>query len=275
MGGWREEKDTLPRPKKQPAVEALWGSWGVAVSASGPGWRSVQGLAWLARVGASSGQTWAVAMGWRPATMRSHAVRLQRAGLIRRAPRVQGTGGGLLYATPAGVLAAGVGAVPLRKAATLVSGPHHEACAQVAAYLSTQGREMLGPREVLRDERWVAEVQWREHGELRRRRHRADLAVVLEGERWMAIEVELTAKSPARLRSILEMYRAWLTEGRVDSVLYIAGTERERTQLRREAPGCGLVLGPRFGVQLIDQLNADLTATQAELVASSRERESP
>ena len=228
------------------------------MTASGPGWRSLEGLGWLSRVGASSGQTWGLAMGWRPATVRSHAARLLRAGLIRRAPRVQGRGGGLLYATAPGVLAVGVAAAPLRRAPTLVSGPHHEACAQVAAYLALRDREMLGPRELLLEEDWVGEVEWREHGELRRRGHRPDFIVTTRQERRMAIEVELTAKSPARLRAILGLYRGWLFEGRIDSLLYLAGTDREQRQLHREAGACSLELSARFGVQLLEQLTARL-----------------
>jgi hypothetical protein len=156
-----------------------------------------------------------------------------------------------------------VAAAPLRRAPTLVSGPHHEACAQVAAYLLRQDQEMLGPRELLLEERWVEEVQWREHGELRRRGHRPDFIVTTRQERRMAIEVELTAKSPARLRAILGLYRGWLFEGRIDSLLYLAGTDRERRQVHREAEACGLELGERFGVQLLEQVIGRLTDASA------------
>jgi hypothetical protein len=67
---------------------------------------------------------------------------------------VQGEGGALLFATPLGVQAAGADALPLRRPPSAVSWPHHEACAQMAAYLTVRGREMLAPRELLLDDPW-------------------------------------------------------------------------------------------------------------------------
>lgn len=83
--------------------------------AVGPGRRSVEGLAWLARVGASPAETWATAMCWASSTTASHAQRLERTGLLGRSPRHKGQGGALLHATPLGVQFAGVEAAPLRR----------------------------------------------------------------------------------------------------------------------------------------------------------------
>src|ERR1700733_4801392 len=140
--------------------------------AIGPGRRSVEGLAWLARVGPSSAETWATAMQWASSTTASHAQRLERAGMLGRVPRHKGQGGALLYATSLGVQFAGVEALPLRRPPRPVNWPHLEACAQMAAYLTQRGREMLAPRELLLDERWVGELEWTERGESRGRRHR-------------------------------------------------------------------------------------------------------
>jgi hypothetical protein len=170
----------------------------------------MQGLAWLARVGPASGQVWSLAMGWQPATMRSHSIRLRRAGLLGQVARLHGQGGPLFYATSLGVQRSGVQAVALRKAPSPAWLTHHEACAQTAAYLTRRGREMIAPRELLLDERWVGDLEWREHGELRRRRHRPDLIATVAEGRVLAIEVELTSKSPARLEAVLGMYGAWL-----------------------------------------------------------------
>ena len=156
----------------------------------GPGWRSIEGLAWLARVGVAPVEPWRAAMGWAVFTAMSHARRLERAGLIARAARVRGDGGALLYATVHGVDVArarrGVRALALSKAPAAVSWPHHEACADMAAYLTVRQRAMLAPRELLVDERWVGELEWREHDETRRRGHRPDFVATAASANTMA-----------------------------------------------------------------------------------------
>jgi hypothetical protein len=224
------------------------------VRAVGPGPRSVEGLAWLARVGPASGLVWSAAMGWAPATGRSHSIRLRQAGLLEHAARLPVQRGPLLYATALGVQCSGVVAVALRKPPSTVSLEHHDACALTAAYLTQRGRKMRAPRELLCDERWVGELGWREHGELRRRHHRPDLIATVDEGRVLAIEVELSSKSPARLRSILTLYGAWLAEGRIDSLLYLVAGERQRRHLARCAQQTGLQAGPRFGVQPLSEI---------------------
>ena len=218
----------------------------------GPGWRSIEGLAWLARVGVAPLEPWRVAMGWATFTAMSHARRLERAGLVARAARVRGDGGALLYATTHGVEVArarrGVRALALSKPPAAVSWPHHEACADMAAYLAVRQRTMLAPRELLVDERWVGQLEWSEHGETRRRGHRPDFVATAANGDTMAIEVELTAKSRPRLRSVLGMYVGWLGAGRVDAVLYVVDGERERRLVEREAREAGLESGEKFGV---------------------------
>ena len=235
--------------------------------ASGPGWRSMQGLAWLARVGASPADTWAAAMNWGPSTLRSHTLRLERDGLLARMARAQGQGGPLLYATALGVQAAGVDAGGYRKPPAPVSFGHLVACAEMAAYLTQRGREMIAPRELMVDSRWVGQLEWTEHGETRRRGHRPDFVATVAGGRSLAIEVELTAKSPDRLRSVLALYVEWLESERVDSVLYVVGGDRERRQLVREAPNLGLEPGRRFGVQLLSEVRARLSNARENLAA--------
>jgi hypothetical protein len=201
-----------------------------------------------------------MAMRWASSTTASHAQRLERTGLLGRSPRHKGQGGALLHATPLGVQFAGVDAAPLRRPPRAVTWPHLEACAQMAAYLTIRGRDMIAPRELLIDERWVGELEWTERGESRGRRHRPDFVATAEGGRSMAIEIELRAKSPERLRAVLGMYLEWLGDGRVDSVLYVVGGERERRQLLREAPTVGIDLaGGRFGLQRLKEVQARLT----------------
>jgi hypothetical protein len=241
------------------------GGW--VVRAVGPGPRSVEGLAWLARVGPASGLVWSAAMRWAPATGRSHSIRLRGAGLLEQAARLPVNRGPLLYATALGVQCSGVAAVALRKPPSMVSLEHHEACALTAAYLTRRGREMRAPRELLLDDRWVGELDWREHGELRRRRHRPDLIATVDQGRVLAIEVELSSKSPARLRSILQLYAVWLSEGRIDSLLYLVGGEREGRHLTRCAQQTGLEAGPRFGVQPLAQITDRVHALDEEVAA--------
>lgn len=231
--------------------------------AQGPGRRSLEGLVWLARVGASSGETWGRAMGWNGSTTRSHLLRLEQADLVARVARLSGQGGALVYPTGPGVQLTGVNATALRRPPAPYTWAHHEACARMAAYLTVRGREMIGPRELLVDERWVGELSWQEHGETRRRRHRPDFIASGADERQIAVEVELTPKSPARLRSVLRMYLAWLSEGKVDSLLYLVGSPRERRQLQAEAPKVGLERGERFGIQDLADITQRLREGEA------------
>jgi hypothetical protein len=236
--------------------------------AQGPGWRSLEGLAWMARVGATSSETWARAIGWQGSTVRSHVLRLAQAGLIARVPRLNSQGGALLYPTVLGVQMSGVKAVALRRPPAPYTWAHHEACAQLAAYLTIRGRNMIAPRELLLDEGWVGELEWTEHGETRRRRHRPDFIATAADERTMAIEIELTPKSPERLRAVLRMYVGWLSEGRIDSLLYLVAGERERRLLRRETPRVGLERGEQFGVQEMGEITQRLRKPADEAVGA-------
>jgi hypothetical protein len=59
------------------------------------------------------------------------------------------------------------------------------------------------------------------------------------------------------------MYMAWLSEGRIDSLLYLVGSPRERRQLRQEAPKVGLERGERFGVQDLSEITQRLREREA------------
>lgn len=83
------------------------------------------------------------------------------------------------------------------------------------------------------------EIAWRERGRAEllasvrvgvsggsaRRLHRPDLALVSPAGRVVAIEVELTAKEPSRLRAICN---GWARARHVDAVYYLALPEAER-----------------------------------------------
>jgi hypothetical protein len=127
----------------------------------------------------------------------------------------------------------------------------------MAAYLTVRGSEMIAPRELLLDDRWLGELEWAEHGETRRRRHRPDFIATGASGRSIAIELELTVKSAQRLRAVLSMYVVWLAEGRVESLLYAVGGELEHRAVVRHAPAVGLEVGRRFGVRRLNQMTAD------------------
>jgi hypothetical protein len=229
------------------------------------------GVAWLARVGPASVRVWSAAMGWSERTGRSHALRLQQARLLGRAPRLHGAGGALVYATAQAVALTGVRAAALRREPSAVSAEHHEACAELAAFLTQRDRVMRGPRELLADEEWVGQVRWREHGETRQRGHRPDLIATASDGGVLAFEVELHAKSPARLTAVLRLYVRWLAEGKLSSLGYVVAGDRERRQLLEIAPRVGLEVGPQFGIRdrasVRDRLYGETVVVEAAGVA--------
>ena len=181
---------------------------------------SMKGLGWLARVGPASIEAWAVAMGWRETTAYSHTRRLLAAGWVEVQPMTHGTGS-LIYPTKTGVAMSGVKAAPLAAAPAPTTWAHCAACAWTAAWLTVRGRTMVGSRELLANDDWLAEVQWIERNGVRRRGHRPDLvAGVTTGGPLLPIEVELAAKSTQRLRTILGLHARWITAGKARAVIY-------------------------------------------------------
>jgi hypothetical protein len=94
----------------------------------------------------------------------------------------------------------------------------------------------------------MGQLEWSEHDERRRRRHRPDFVATAADGDTMAVELELTTKSRPRLQSVLGMYVRWLGAGRIDAVLYVVDGERERRLVGRVAREAGLELGEKFGV---------------------------
>src|SRR4051794_41855424 len=88
----------------------------VSRSSVAPGRRSIAGLAWLARVGASPLEPWGLVMGWGRAVAYDHARRLAAAGLGRTVPMTSG-GGSLMVITAKGAIMAGRPAAEARQAA--------------------------------------------------------------------------------------------------------------------------------------------------------------
>ena len=235
------------------------------------------GLSWLAGVGPAPDEAWRVAMGWVPSTAYSHAQRLVAAGWAARCPTTKGSGS-LLYATPAGIRVVAAAAVPLAGPPAPTSWAHCRACAWTAAWLSARGRELRGPRELLADDFWRGELTWRDRGGTHRRAHRPDLAGGLRGAALMPIEVELTRKSKARLRSVLALHAAWIAAGKTGAVLYVCGSRSLADRVR--AQGAEVGLSPVAGqhrktlrVELLEEIREHALAarensSQAAQVAS-------
>jgi hypothetical protein len=99
---------------------------------------------------------------------------------------------------------------------------------------------MRGPRELLLDDAWRGEVQWTEHGELRRRAHRPDLAGGLAGGPLLPIEVELAGKSTARLRAVLALHASWIAAGKTAAVVYVCGSRQLADRVGAVASEVGL-----------------------------------
>jgi hypothetical protein len=204
-----------------------------------PGPSTLAGLSWLAKVGPSPLEAFGVAMGWGQATAYSHAQRLRAEGWAEARRRVLGEGS-LVYASRTGVRLSGVEAAVLNRKPTAVSWPHYEACAWTAAWLTARGRGMLGAREMLLRDKWRADLHWYEHGETRKRGHRPDLAGRLPDGPLMPIEVELSDKSPARLRAVIALHAQWIDSGRSPAVMYVCANEQIAGHVSDEGASAGL-----------------------------------
>lgn len=181
-------------------------------------------VGWIARLGAVTERALAEHVDCTPASARGRLQAAARAGLVERTRPLHGAPS-LFTATRAGMTLAGLGGVePTRVSAA--SAGHQIACAHAAVALERRypGHVVCGERELQRDERSLgralasARMSWRsEWGDS----HRPDLVVwpAFAGGRPVAVEVELTAKAPARL---LEICRAWARCPHVAGVVYVA-----------------------------------------------------
>ena len=126
-----------------------------------PGWATMAGLTWLARVGPAPLDAWRCAMGWSEVAARSHARRLEREGWLARYPMRRGDGC-LFVPTRVGVAVAGVPVrAPGEPAPTWWA--HHCGVAWTAAWLTVRGREFKGGRELLEFDAWSGEISWQDH----------------------------------------------------------------------------------------------------------------
>lgn len=228
-----------------------------------PGPSSLDGLAWLTRVGASPAEPLSLVMGWGRRATFSHLARLQDAGWIERVATVHGQGS-LIVVTARGVTVAGdLGVRPPRSLGPS-SWAHAAACAWVAAWLQVRGRPWLSTRELMLDPSYATTVSYGDReGHMHRVTHRPDLATRAE-ERPVALEVELQRKRLPRLRAILAMYEQWCTPeptgGGLRGVIYVTGSDGVARTVKRVADELAL---PARGVLRLRPLAEVIEETRA------------
>jgi hypothetical protein len=244
---------------------------GMVMKGLGPGPSSVAGLEWLARVGAASLEAWSVAAGWGQSVGYHHAQRLREKGWIERAAMTHGRGA-LFFATRTGVQVSGVKVRALAGPPSAVTWPHAIACAWTAAWLTARGREMIGPREILKRWDWRGELLWHEHGETRRRSHRPDLAGRLPSGEVLPIEVELSEKSAGRLAAVLGLYASWIRDQRTPAVIYICRTSEVADCVRAAGRVAGLTENAgTIRIELLDTIRRQASDARGSASGSSAE----
>jgi hypothetical protein len=189
-------------------------------------------LRWTASIGAVTAASLADQQGCAIQVARGRLAAAEHDGLVRRTrPLVDQPS--LYTATRAGIRMAGLeGAEPTRVSAA--GARHAVACAEVAAALARAypGHFVSGERALRRDERLhgrpLASADLLGGAHRGGRLHRPDLvlwAAARCGGLPVAVEVELTAKAPARL---LEICRGWARCRCVRGVLYVVDSQAQR-----------------------------------------------
>jgi hypothetical protein len=240
-----------------------------------PGPKSLVALRWLSRLGASPSEPIALVMRWRQTVLHDHLARLAHAGLVRRIPMTRGHGS-LIVVTPEGArMASSAGATAPRNVAP-TSWAHTVACAWVAAWFETRGRDWLSSREIGHDDRWNGSVVYEDgYGRTQRITHRPDLVTCIgQPGRPVAIEVELQRKSAARMRGILGMYAQRTTEqgAELAGVVYITGSENVAKGIRTAAAAIELGEHPagRLRLLTLEHVIAQARAAARDARAAAR-----
>jgi hypothetical protein len=206
---------------------------------------------WAARIGAVTAEALAEHLATTPASARARLLAAERAQLLARERPLAGAPA-LYTVTATGLRVADMGAlVPGRVSAS--NARHLIACAWVAAALERcyPNQRVLGERELRRDEgvrgAELASARLGIGTDGRRLLHRPDLVLLPDGQEEalpVAVEVELSVKSPRRLADIC---RAWARCRCVAGVLYLvsppAGRAVERAVEETQASERIVVVG--------------------------------
>ncbi len=214
-----------------------------------PGLRSLEGLEWLARVGASPLEPWALVMGWGRAVTYDNARRLAAAGLVRTVRMRQGDGS-LFVATAAGAARVGYPASWAVRSIGPSNWAHATACAWVSTWLQLRGHSWWSDREIAGDVFWRRTVRYRDHRGTARVPHRPDLAVELAAGP-AAIEVEVQRKPRAHLLRVLAMYAESIDDDDdpLAGLLYVCDRVDIAEAVRRAARDAGLADGRCLSVR--------------------------
>jgi len=168
-------------------------------------------------------------MGFGQSTTYSHVARLAAAGLV---VRVFDPGGSMVAITAEGRRAIAADRGDVRAGATHGSGMRHaRAVSWVAALLTIREREWISDRELRGQEHWQVPVVWAGS----RGHHRPDIGVLMHGAR-VAVEVELSHKSPRRLQAILAGYEHAIASGTLGGgLIYVSDRSDVLAAVQRAA----------------------------------------
>ena len=236
-------------------------------TARAPGRQSLQGIAWLARVGAAPLEPLALVMGCSERVAHDHVRRLVAAGLVTRVAMRRGDGS-LIALTGRGAVEAGYPGSRAVRSVAPTTWAHACACAWVSAWLEVRGRVWWSEREITEDEFWRHDVRYQDRRGTVRVTHCPDLGVRVAG-RPAAVEVELQRKVRARLLGIMSMYARLtaLSDGPLSGVLYVTGRDDVATAVTRAARDAGLPAGT-FSVRslqvVIEQTRHAASASSAD-----------
>ena len=201
----------------------------------GPGWRSYEALALLARLDVAGIEPLGLAMGFGRRATYSHMARLAGEGLLEREFDRDGS---VVAITAKGRREVGADRGKLRSGASHGSGLRHaRAVSWVAASLTLREREWLSDRELRRFVDWQTPVILANS----RGRHRPDLGVVMPGGVRVAVEVELSHKSPQRLAAIFAGHEHAIATGQIaGGVIYVCDRADVLAAVQRAAVRAGL-----------------------------------
>jgi len=172
--------------------------------------------------------------------------------------------GSLFVVTRRGVTAAGVQAKPLR-APSQAFQSRHRAVAWTAAWVKHRGLELLGPRELVGNSRWSAELLYCDsQGDKQAEHHPDFVAKVKDG--YICIEVGVPATPTKRLEAIMQQHEGWRWIGQSRGVIYICENQPASERVTRIGRSAGLLTGPG------GDLRTELLDTVRSRVAAANER---